>query len=397
MVITNRMPDHTKPVDVAIVGGGIAGLVCAWRARCEGLSVTVLEREKLGSATSSVAAGMLAPVTEAEFGEAGGRLLQLSLRSAQMWRQFAAELEDVTGLDVGLLQTGTLLVARDDDEARELERQLAFRRSLGLRAERLRASVARELEPALAPTVRLGVQAPEDHAVDPRLVLAALRHACETCGVVLREGTAVDSLMLDPAGERVTGLVLAAGERVAAGAVVLAAGAWTDQIAGLPGGAQVPVRPVKGQILRVRDPRGPGLVGRPVRFEGGYVVPRARGVYAIGGTVEEKGFDTAPTVGGVYEVLRAAGELVPGIDELEIEELLVGLRPGTPDNAPAIGPGALEGLVWAAGHYRNGILLAPLTGELVAATLTGETQGLGELLAACAPERFGAARERDAA
>lgn len=396
MAITNRMPDHTKPVDVAIVGGGIAGLVCAWRARRAGLSVAVLERDTLGSATSSVAAGMLAPVTEAEFGEAGGRLLQLSLRSAQLWPQFATELEGETGLDVGLLQTGTLIVARDDDEARELERQLAFRRSLGLRAERLRASGARELEPALAPTVRLGVQAPDDHAVDPRLVLAALRRACEACGVDLREGAAVDSLVLDSAGERVTGVALAAGERVAAGAVVLAAGAWTDHIAGLPDAVQIPVRPVKGQILRVRDPRGSGLVGRPVRFEGGYVVPRARGVYAIGGTVEEKGFDTAPTVGGVYEVLRAAGELVPGIDELEIEELLVGLRPGTPDNAPAIGPGALAGLVWATGHYRNGILLAPLTGELVAATLTGETRGLGELLAACAPERFGAPGGRDA-
>ncbi len=397
MASINRMPDHTEPVDVAIVGGGIAGLVCAWRARREGLSVTVLERDTLGSATSSVAAGMLAPVTEAEFGEAGSRLLELSLRSAQMWPQFAAELEELTGLDVGLLRTGTLIVARDDDEARELERQLAFRRSLGLRAERLRASAAREREPALAPTVRLAVESQDDHAVDPRRALAALRAACEACGVGVSEHTTVESLALDGAGRRVTGLVLAGGERVMAGEVVLAAGAWSAQVAGLPEDARVPVRPVKGQILRLRDPGGPGLVGRPVRFEGGYVVPRAEGRYAVGGTVEEKGFDTAPTAGGVYEVLRAASELVPGIDELQIEELSVGLRPGTPDNAPAIGSGVLEGLTWATGHYRNGILLAPLTGELVAATLTGKTRELEQLLAACAPERFAVAHARASA
>ncbi len=394
MASINRMRHHTKPVDVAIVGGGIAGLVCAWRARREGLSVTVLERDTLGSATSSVAAGMLAPVTEAEFGEAGSRLLELSLRSAQMWPQFAAELEELTGMDVGLLQTGTLIVARDDDEARELERQLAFRHSLGLRAERLRASAAREREPALAPTVRLAVESRDDHAVDPRRALAALRAACQACGVGVSEHTTVESLVLDGAGRRVTGLVLAGGERVMAGEVVLAAGAWSAQVAGLPEDARVPVRPVKGQILRLRDPGGPGLVGRPVRFEGGYVVPRAEGRYAVGGTVEEKGFDTAPTAGGVYEVLRAASELVPGIDELQIEELSVGLRPGTPDNGPAIGPGALAGLTWATGHYRNGILLAPLTGELVAATLTGKTGELEQLLAACAPERFAAAHMR---
>jgi glycine oxidase len=394
MASINRMRDHTKPVDVAIVGGGIAGLVCAWRARREGLSVTVLERDTLGSATSSVAAGMLAPVTEAEFGDAGGRLLELSLRSAQIWPQFAAELEELTGLDVGLLRTGTLIVARDEDEARELERQLAFRRSLGLRAERLRASAAREREPALAPTVRLAVESHDDHAVDPRRALAALRAACEACGVGISEHTTVESVALDGAGRRVTGLVLAGGERVMAGEVVLAAGAWSALVAGLPEDARVPVRPVKGQILRLRDPSGPGLVGRPVRFDGGYVVPRAEGRYAVGGTVEEKGFDTAPTAGGIYEVLRAASELVPGIDELQIEELSVGLRPGTPDNAPAIGPGALERRTWATGHYRNGILLAPLTGELVAATLTGKTRELEPLLAACAPGRFAAAHAR---
>jgi glycine oxidase len=167
---------------------------------------------------------------------------------------------------------------------------------------------------------------------------------------------------------------------------VLAAGPWSARIEGLPAGAQIRVRPVKGQILRLRDPAGPGLLSRVVRFEGGYLVPRGDGSYVLGATVEERGFDLSPTAGGVYELLRDASELVPGIDELRIEELSVGLRPGTPDNAPVIGPGALEGLVWATGHHRNGILLAPLTAELLLPTLLGESPG--PLAEACRPDRF---------
>ena len=363
------MSEHAKPGDVAIVGGGIVGLSIAWRARAKGLSVTLLERDTVGRGTSYVAAGMLAPVVEAEFGAAGRRLLELGLRSAQMWPGFAAELEHASGEQVGLQRTGTLVVARDEDEARELERQLAFRQSLGLRTQRLRASAAREREPGLAPTVRLAIEVPDDHSVDPRRVLGALRRVCETAGVDIREHAHVESVELDGAAGAVTGLELRGGERVSAAQIVLAAGPWTGEIGGLPAAARVEVRPVKGQILRLRDPAGPGLVTRVVRFQGGYLVPRADGRYALGATVEEKGFELAPTAGGVRELLRDASELVPGIDELRIEELSVGLRPGTPDNVPVIGAGALEGLVWATGHHRNGILLAPLTAELVVESL----------------------------
>jgi glycine oxidase len=366
------MPDSAKTVDVAIVGGGVIGLAAAWRARQGGLSVAVLERGAIGAeCASGVAAGMLAPVSEVEFGEAGRRVLNLGLRSARMWPDFAAELEQASGIAVGLRQTGTLVVARDADEARELERQLEFRKSLGLHATRLRASAARELEPALAPTVRLALHAPEDHCVDPRLVLAALRRACELDGVVVRECAPVVAVELDGSAGCVTGVMLVDGERMSADRVVLAAGAWTGEIAGLPAEAGVPVRPVKGQILRLRDPDGAGLLQRVVRFEGGYLVPRGDGRYVLGATVEERGFEMQPTAGGVYELLRDARELVPGILELRIEELSVGFRPSTPDNAPVIGAGAIEGLVWATGHHRNGILLTPLTAELVTEVLTG--------------------------
>ncbi len=357
---------------MAVVGGGVIGLAVAWRARQRGLSVAVFERAVVGEeCASGVAAGMLAPVSEVEFGEAGRRVLELGLRSARLWHDFAAELVQDADVEVGLRQTGTLVLARDEDEARELERQLVFREALGLPATRLRASAARELEPALAPTVRLALHAPEDHSVDPRLVLAALRRACERGGVQVRERSPVAEVHLDGPDGRVDGVTLADGEGMIAEQVVLAAGAWTAEIAGLPPHARVPVRPVKGQILRLRDPEGPGLLQRVVRFEGGYLVPRGDGRYVLGATVEERGFEAQPTVGGVYELLRDARELVPGVLELRIEELSVGFRPSTPDNAPLIGPGAVDGLVWATGHHRNGILLAPLTAELVVEALTG--------------------------
>jgi glycine oxidase len=384
--------NNASPVDLAVLGGGIVGLSVAWRARLSGMSVALLERDELGSGATHVAAGMLAPVAEVEFGEAGMRILELGVRSAGMWTDFAQELERASGIDVGLRRSGTLVVARDEDEARELERQLAFRESLGLQALRLRASEAREREPSLAPTVRLALEAPDDHSVDPRRVVAALRRACELEGVLVCEHRQVHGLQLDADAKRVVGVRVArrwagdveeigsadgdvledgACELIYARDVVVAMGAWSGGLAGLPESASVPVRPVKGQIMRLHDPAGPGLLQRVLRFEGGYLVPRGDGRYVLGATMEERGFEPQATAGGVYELLRDAHELVPGIRELWIEELGVGYRPGTPDNAPVIGPGTLEGLTWATGHHRNGILLAPLTAELVTRSLLG--------------------------
>jgi glycine oxidase len=275
------------------------------------------------------------------------------------------------------------VVARTRDEAEQLDRLLAFRRELGLEVERLRPSQARRAEPALAPTVRLALDAPGDHSVDPRRLVAAMAAAFERAGGTLRRGARVSALIVD--GDRVTGVRLAHGEKIAAGAVLLAPGTGAAALE-LPDDARVPVRPVKGQLLRLRDPRGPGLVDRTIRGAGGYLVPRADGRYVLGATMEERGWDTAPTAEGVYELLRDMSELVPGVLELEIEELLAGLRPATPDNVPAIGPGALDGLVWAAGHFRNGILLAPVTAELVAGVLTGEP--LPDWAAPADPRRF---------
>jgi glycine oxidase len=325
------------PFDICVVGGGIIGLSVAWRAAQRGARVSVLEAGTLGSGASHVAAGMLAPTAELEMGEAGARLLELSLRSLERWPAFAGEL----GVE---LRCGSLLVARDADEAEALERELAIRRERGLDVERLRPSEARRREPALAPTLRLALDVPGDASVDPRRVVEALAVACRDAGVELREGARVEEL---PAGR-----------------VVLAAGAWTAQLA--PG---VPVRPLKGQLLRLRDPRGPGLVERVIRFEGGYLVPRSDGAYVLGATMEERGFDTTVTAGGMYELLRDAHELVPGLSELVVEEALAGLRPATPDNLPIVAE--RDGVLVATGHGRNGVLLTPLTADLVVAELEG--------------------------
>jgi glycine oxidase len=361
---------------VAVVGGGVIGLTIAWRAAQRGLRVVVLERGEPGGGASWVAAGMLAPVTEATLIERD--VLRLGLASAEAYPSFVEELRQISGVDPGYLPWGMLLVARDRDEAEALERELEMRRGLGLTVERLRPTEARALEPALAPTMRLALNMAGDHAVDPRRLTAALVKAVRSVGVELRLGCQVAALE--------DGVRLASGEHVGAEQVVLAAGAWSDAIAGVPEQARVPVHPVKGQILRMHDPAGPGLVGRVVRMTSGYLVPRGDGRYVLGATMEERGFDTTVTAGAVFELLRDASELVPGISELVIDEIIAGLRPATPDNAPAIGPSAIPGLHWAVGHYRNGILLAPITAEIIVAGLAGEE--LPELAAPFAPSRF---------
>ena len=379
------MPQQpTASCDVAVIGGGVVGLAVAWCAARRGHSVCVLERDAPGSGASHVAAGMLAPVTEADAGELA--LLDLGLRSARAWPEFAAQLEAAVGADVGFRRSGALVVARDRDEAEALERELALRRSLGLEVQRLLPSAARRREPALAPALRLALDVPGDHSVDPRAIVHALAQAARQVGVAVRSGVHVQRLL--HSGGHVTGVELAGAEVVRAAHVVVAAGAWSRSIDGLP---HLALRPVKGQILRLRDPAGPGLLERIVRWgppTPGYLVPRGDGRYVLGATMEERGFDKTVTAGGIYELLRDAGEIVPGIHELVIEEISAGLRPATPDNAPLLGRSAeLSGLHWATGHHRNGILLAPVTAELVVAGLDDAGAGVPS---AFDPGRFAA-------
>jgi len=365
-----------------VVGGGVIGLGIAWRAAMAGLSVTVVD-EAPGRGASWAAAGMLAPVTEVHYGERP--LLGLNLAAAARWPSFAVEVEEASGRPVGYTPVGTLAVARDADDNAALEDLYRFQLRCGLEVERLRSRECRQLEPGLHPSVRGGVLAAGDHQVDNRALVEALLVACGRAGVRLVAGRVAE---LAGDGDRVTGVVLTGGEGLAAGTVVLAAGCWSGGVGGVPAEALPPVRPVKGQLLYLRGPAAQPLCSRNVRGLEVYVVPRGDGRVVVGATVEEQGYDTTVTAGAVHDLLRGALELLPDVAELEVLETVVGLRPGSPDNAPMLGPAGPEGLVVATGHYRNGILLTPVTADAVAELLA--TGRVPELIAPFAPERFAA-------
>jgi glycine oxidase len=349
-------------VDLAVVGGGVIGLATAWRCARSGLRVRVYDPAP-GRGASYASAGMLAPVSEAYFGEA--ELTRLLVESAARWPAFRAELEAATGVEIGYRDEGTLVVALTPDDLAEAERLREYQASLGLPITALRPARLREREPLLSPRLRGGAFAAEDRQVDPRRLVTALRAALGAAGVSIEPRPATDLSAVD------------------AEVVVVAAGCGTGALTGLP------VRPVKGQILRLRAPAGapPGFRhvirgyadGRSV-----YLVPRVDGEVVVGATVEELG-DATVTAGGVLELLRAAVDLVPELAEYELAEATVGHRPGTPDNAPIVGwlePGRIA---VATGHFRHGVVLTPITADGIA-----DLVSTGDLPAALAP--FGPSR-----
>jgi glycine oxidase len=355
--------------DVAVVGGGVIGTAIAWRAAAAGLGVALVDPQQDDGA-SLVAAGMLAPVSESIFGEEA--LLRLNLLAVRRFPTFAAELEERTGQPVGLRQEGTLAVAYDPGDHAALLRLTEFRRSVGLDAAELDSRAVRKLEPFLTPEVRGGALFEGDWSVDNRRYLAALRQAARDAGVrtVPDQVTAATG-----AGGQVTGVQLAGGGTVSSGTVVVAAGWASAGIAGLPGRLAEVVRPVKGQLLRLRLPVAmPPVLSHTVRavVRGTevYLVPRADGELVVGATQEERGPDRTVTAGAVHDLLHDALSVLPVLSELVLAETCAGLRPGTLDNGPVVGP-AGTGLLLATGHYRNGILLSAATADAAVAWLTG--------------------------
>lgn len=365
--------------DVVIVGGGAIGLCCAWRLAQRGAKTVVLDRAEPPAGATRVAAGMLAPIGELAFGEP--ELLRMTIEGAKLYPDFVAELEAASELGTGYARHGALHIALDRDEAAELRRVHDLQRSLGLGAEWLPPRRCRELELGLTPSFNGGVHAPDEAAIDPRRMTAALLAALAGEGVEVRGGTDVVAPVLG--GERLEGVRTGAGDELLASHVVLASGAWAGAEGWLPEAARPPVRPVKGEILELRSSDGAAPCERIVASERVYLVPRPDGRLIVGATTEERGFDATVTAGGVHELLREAYRLLPDVAEMELVEAMAGLRPGTPDNLPLIGHGALDGLILACGHYRNGILLAPITGEAVADIVAGRP--LPEPLAAAQP------------
>ncbi|MGW0393227.1 glycine oxidase ThiO [Streptomyces sp. NPDC003042] len=379
-------PSRTAGFDVLVIGGGIIGLVTAWQAAGRGLR-TALADPHPGGGAAQVAAGMLAAVTELHYGEE--TLLGLNVASAARYPAFAAELAEASGgLDIGYRACGTLAVALDSDDRLHLRELHALQRRCGLESDWLTGRECRRLEPMLAPGVRGGLRVDGDHQVDPRRLAAALLAACERSGVAVHRAS-VSRLLTT--SERATGALLDDGTELRADQVVLAAGSLSGRLAGVPPEVTVPVRPVKGQVLRLSVPTAyaPFLsrtVRAVVRGSHVYLVPRENGELVVGATSEELGWDTTVTAGGVYELLRDAHELVPGITELPLVETRAGLRPASPDNAPLLGPTELPGLHLATGHYRNGVLLTPLTGDVMAELLA--TGALPEIARPFTPRRF---------
>ncbi len=423
--------DHVKDqtgtggadADVLIIGGGVIGLAIGWRVAQQGQRVVLADPDP-GAGASHAAAGMLTPVAEAAYAER--ELFELGSTSLRRYPGFVAELIESTGLGVGFRQSGTLLVGYDADDMAMIAEHARLRESFGVTSQRLSGRECRQAEPLLGPAIGGGLLIDDDASVDPRQLTRALLAATAKAGAIhlperatrlLTAGDVAgagatgagaagggsrggdDTGRDDTGGDgwRVTGAEFADGSRVRAAWVVLAAGWASSSLAGLPAAAVPPLRPVKGQIVRLRPTPAtlaaglpPALVSRTVRglVQGSsvYLVPREDGELVLGATQEELGADTTVTAGGVWQLLRDARAIVPGITELELAEAVAGLRPGTPDNAPVLGPTCVAGLVLATGHFRSGVLLAPVTADLIAGfVLTGT---LPDAATAFRPTRF---------
>jgi glycine oxidase len=375
--------NYIRPT-VAVVGGGICGLGIGWRLAAAGCAVDVYEMGTAGHGASWAAAGMLAANVETEPGEEA--LLALNLESQAAWPAFAAELEAVSGIDLGYRDEGTLVVASHRDDAAELRNTYEFHLSLGLKIEWLTGGQARRLEPHLAPGVSAAVSSVKDHQVDNRQLVRALHEAFLRSGGRLHENTSVEAIEVisrQAKGVQVDGI------RREADMVLLAAGAWSYDIDGVPKVARPPVRPLKGQVIALQMEQRAPIVDRVIWGPGIYLVPRRDGTLILGATVEEKGFDNDLTAGGIFRLLEAAWEILPQIEELPIKDMWVGFRPTSRDDAPILGPTPVEGLVVATGHHRNGVLLAPVTIDAVSAFMLDGT--VTESVEPFGIGRFGAA------
>jgi glycine oxidase len=373
--------------DAAIIGGGLIGLTAAWRLAQRVLAVTVIDPSP-GEAASRAAAGMLAPISEVTYGE--DDLLRFATEGLRRYPDFVEEIEAATGQQVGLRREGTLIVATDAGDREMLVELHAFQTTLGLTATMLTSGEVRRLEPMVSPEVRCGLLVASDHSVDNRRLMTALLAVLDAVGVKIVPARVAEVTVED---NTATGVVLESGDIITATTIILAAGPWSGDLPGIPAVNRTQVRPVKGEILRLRARASVALPAYSIRgLANGreiYLIPRADGELVVGATVEEVGFDTTVRAGAVREMLRDARTVMPSIDEFELVETMAALRPGSPDNSPIIGATGIDQLIVATGHFRNGVLLAPITADLVAAMVTHtETAADASLLELVSPARF---------
>ena len=365
-----------------VIGGGVIGCAIARHLALAGADVLVLERDRPGSEASWAAAGMLTPLAEAR---QPGPFLDLLIASREQYPSFAAALREETGIDVGYQDAGTLALAFSEADQAELDERFAWQSAAGLDVEELSATAAHAIEPAISPELRAALLFRSDHQVENRLLARALASAAARAGAEFRLGAEVRGV-LQTKGE-LAGVELASGERVEAATVVVAGGSWAGRLGGLP--RPLPVHPVHGQLLALD--RLPPVFTHVVESPRCYLVPRRDGRLIAGATMETIGFRKAVTPAAVIALLSGALEIAPELAQLPIVELWSGLRPATPDGLPILGRDAeLPGLIYATGHFRNGILLAPITGELIGELILG--RALSRDLSPFSIERFGTER-----
>jgi glycine oxidase len=368
-----------------VIGAGVVGLGIAWRLAQAGCRVSVYDRGRAGHGASWAAAGMLAAAVETEPGE--DKLLPLALESQRLWPEFASELEAASGVSVEYRDEGTMVVALNRDDAATLRHSYEFQKGLGLDLHWLTAAQAREREPHLKPGIAAAVWSPRDHQVENRRLGRALAVAARSAGVELLEYCPVREIIVE--NGHAAGVVTGCGED-RADIVVLAAGAWSREIDGIPSFRRPPVRPIKGQMMALQMDQAMPLLRHVLWLPRAYLVPRRDGRLVIGATVEERGFDDRLTAGGLLALLDGAWRAVPAIEELPVAETWVGFRPGSRDDAPMLGPSGIDRLVVATGHHRNGILLTPVTASVVGAyILSGR---LPDTALPFSPERFSMSR-----
>ncbi|MBF0161285.1 MAG: glycine oxidase ThiO [Magnetococcales bacterium] len=353
--------------DVLIVGGGVMGCACAHRLASSGLRVTLLERALPGAESSAAAAGILGAQSEVS---AAGPFLELCLASRQLFPDYVRELEAISGIAIGYESSGVLEVALDPAEGRLAVGRLQWMLDRGLRVEILDRAEALRLEPALAPTLVGASYYPDDHQVDPERLARALATAASRLGCTFMSG--VQALGVLREGERVVGLETDRG-RLSAGAVLIAGGAWSSRLQGLPP-LRTTLKPVAGQIVQLES--RPAFFRHIVYGFKGYIVPRRDGRILLGSTLEDRGFDKAVTCDGVHQITGMGMAMVPNLRHARLSQTWSGLRPASGDNLPLLGPSSLPGLFFATGHYRNGILLTPITATVIEALLRGDSPAL---------------------
>jgi len=354
--------DRNRSLETVVIGGGVIGLTVAYELARRGNKVIVLERDQPGAGATTVAAGMLAPISEAEHEES--ERTRLALDSKARYPEFVAELERVAGLSCDYRAAGTLWVAANRDEAAELRCMAETLAAKSLPFDRLSAAEVLDREPHLSGRVVGGLFLKADHHIDPRLLTCCLVAAVEKLGGVIRTGVNVRELDCRAQALRAVVAETEAGERleIACARAVLAAGAWSTHLITSPV-SDLGVRPVKGQMIHLRGAR---LLQHVIRTPEVYFVPRDDGELLVGSTMEEQGFNDAPSAGGVLDILRHAWQVLPGIYDLDFTEVSAGFRPAVQDHFPVVGPSQVEGLYLALGHFRSGILLAPATAHYLA-------------------------------